>query len=176
MITLNEEINDEYDNGQEKLTALARELANDIKTPDALSAELTKITVEAALNAELESHLGYSPHEVRGHNSDNSRNGCSPKTLKGSRGEVIINTPRDRASTFEPQLISKGQTRITGMDEQILALYAKGMSTRDISTAFMEMYGTDVSTGLVSKVTNTVMDQVIEWQSPPLMLSIRLFI
>lgn len=156
---------------KKKLTTLARELAKDIKTSDdlsALSAELTKITVEAALNAELEEHLGYSPHEVRGHNSGNSRNGSSPKTLKGSHGEVTINTPRDRASTFEPQLISKGQTRITGMDDQILALYAKGMSTRDISAAFMEMYGTEVSAGLVSKVTNTVMDQVIEWQSRPL--------
>ena len=81
---------------------------------------------------------------------------------------MVINTPRDRASTFEPQLISKGQTRITGMDDQILALYAKGMSTRDISAAFQEMYGAEVSAGLVSKVTNTVMEQVIEWQGRPL--------
>lgn len=156
---------------KKKLTALAHELAKDIKTADdlsVLSAELTKLTVEAALNTELEAHLGYSPHNVQGHNSGNSRNGSSPKTLKGSHGEVIINAPRDRASTFEPQLISKGQTRITGMDEQILALYAKGMSTRDISAAFMDMYGTEVSAGLVSKVTNTVMEQVIEWQSRPL--------
>ncbi|HAT67427.1 MAG TPA: IS256 family transposase, partial [Flavobacteriaceae bacterium] len=156
---------------KKKLTALAHELAKDIKTSDdlsALSAELTKITVEAALNAELEEHLGYRPHESRGHNSGNSRNGSSPKILKGSHGEVIINTPRDRASTFEPQLISKGQTRITGMDDQILTLYAKGMSTRDISAAFMEMYGAEVSAGLVSKVTSTVMEQVIEWQSRPL--------
>lgn len=154
-----------------KLQALARELAKDLKTPDdlsALSAELTKITVEAALNVELEEHLGYSPHELKGRNSGNSRNGSSPKTLKGSHGEIVINTPRDRDSTFEPQLVSKGQTRITGMDDQILSLYAKGMSTRDISAAFKEMYGVDVSAGLISKVTNTVMEQVIEWQSRPL--------
>lgn len=154
-----------------KLQALARELAKDIKTSDdlsALSAELTKLTVEAALTTELDDHLGYSPHEPKGRNSGNSRNGSTRKTLKGSHGEVVINTPRDRASTFEPQLISKGQTRITGMDEQILALYAKGMSTRDISAAFKEMYGAEVSAGLVSKVTNTVMEQVIEWQSRPL--------
>lgn len=154
-----------------KLQALAKELAKDIKTSDdlsALSAELTKLTVEAALNTELEAHLGYSPHEKKGHKSGNSRNGSTPKTVKGSHGEIVINTPRDRACTFEPQLVSKGQTRITGMDDQILTLYAKGMSTRDISAAFKEMYGTEVSAGLVSKVTNTVMEQVIEWQSRPL--------
>lgn len=156
---------------KKQLQAMAREIAKDIKTGEdlsALSAELTKLTVEAALNAELEQHLGYGPHAIEGHNSGNSRNGSSPKTLKGSHGEIVINTPRDRSSTFEPQLISKGQTRITGMDDQILALYAKGMSTRDISSAFKEMYGTEVSAGLVSKVTNTVIEQVIEWQSRPL--------
>lgn len=154
-----------------KLQALALELAKDIKTPgdlSALSAELTKLTVEAALNAELEAHLGYSPHELKGRNSGNSRNGYSSKILKGTHGEVVINTPRDREATFEPQLVSKGQTRITGMDEQILTLYAKGMSTRDISASFQEMYGTEVSAGLVSKVTNTVIEQVIEWQNRPL--------
>lgn len=154
-----------------KLQALARELAKDIKTSDdlsAFSAELTKLTVEAALNAELEEHLGYSPHASDGHNSGNSRNGSSPKTLKGTHGEVVIDTPRDRASTFEPQLVSKGQTRITGMDDQILSLYAKGMSTRDIAAAFKEMYGAEVSSGLISKVTNTVMEQVIEWRNRPL--------
>lgn len=156
---------------KKKLHALARDLAKDLKTPEdlsALSAELVKITVEAALNIELEEHLGYSPHDPKGHHSGNSRNGSSPKTLKGSHGEVTINTPRDRASTFEPQLVSKGQTRITGMDKQILTLYAKGLSTRDISAAFMEMYGVEVSAGLVSKVTNAVMERVIEWQARPL--------
>ena len=156
---------------KDELRSLAQELAKDIKTADdlsSLSAELTKLTVEAALNAELEQHLGYSPHEPRGHNSGNSRNGTSPKVLKGTHGEIVIDTPRDRISTFEPQLVSKGQTRITGMDEQILSLYAKGMSTRDISVAFKEMYGAEVSAGLVSKVTNTVMEKVVEWQSHPL--------
>lgn len=156
---------------KKQLQALAHELAKDIKTAEdlsAFSAELTKMTVESALQAELEEHLGYSPHASEGHNSGNSRNGTSPKTLKGSHGEVVINAPRDRASTFEPQLISKGQTRITGMDEQILTLYAKGMSTRDISAAFKDMYGTEVSAGLVSRVTSTVMEQIVEWQSRPL--------
>lgn len=156
---------------QHKIKALALELAKDLKTPEdlsAFSAQLTKITVEAALNAELEHHLGYAPHEIKGRNSGNNRNGYTAKRLKGDHGEIEINTPRDRDSTFEPQLVSKGQTRITGMDAQILSLYAKGMSTRDIVAAFDEMYGAEISAGLVSQVTNAVMEQVVEWQSRPL--------
>lgn len=156
---------------KEKMKALAAEIAKDLKTPEdlsALSAQLTKITVEAALNAELEHHLGYISHERKGRNSGNSRNGYSSKKLKGDHGTIEIETPRDRNSSFEPQLISKGQTRITGMDDQILSLYAKGMSTRDIAEAFQDMYGVEISAGLISKVTNTVMDKVIEWQNRPL--------
>lgn len=156
---------------QDKLKALAAELAKDLKTPadlSALSAQLTKITVEAALNAEMENHLGYAIHEAKGRNGGNSRNGYSSKTLKGDHGEMVIESPRDRDSSFEPQIIAKGQTRITGMDDQILSLYSKGMSTRDIVDAFQEMYGADVSAGLVSKVTNAVMEQVVQWQNRPL--------
>lgn len=156
---------------KEKIKALAAEIAKDLKTPEdlsALSAHLTKITVEAALNAELEHHLGYTSHERKGRNTGNSRNGYSSKTLKGDHGTIEIETPRDRNSSFEPQLISKGQTRISGMDDQILSLYAKGMSTRDIAEAFRDMYDVEISAGLISKVTNTVMDQVVEWQHRPL--------
>lgn len=155
----------------EKIKALALELAKDIKTPDdlsALSAQLTKITVEAALGAELEAHLGYAPNQVRTGDRNNSRNGYATKTLKGNHGEIVIDTPRDRDGSFEPQLVRKGQTRITGMDDQILCLYAKGMSTRDIVDAFAEMYGAEVSPGLISKVTSAVMDEVVEWQERPL--------
>lgn len=153
---------------EEKLKLLAKELALDIKTGEdlsALSAQLVKLTVEAALSAELENHLGYPPHSVIGHHSGNSRNGSSPKVLKGTHGEVLIETPRDRLGTFEPEIVKKGQTRITGMDEQILCLYAKGLSTRDIVEAFREMYGAEVSAGLVSQVTNAVLEQVREWQA-----------
>lgn len=156
---------------QDKMKALAAELAKGLKTPEDLSefsAQLTKITVEAALNTEMENHLGYAPHDTEGHNSGNCRNGYTSKTLKGDHGEVVVDTPRDRNSTFSPQIISKGQTRITGMDDQILSLYAKGMSTRDIAAAFQEMYGAEVSAGLISKVTNNVLDQVVEWQHRPL--------
>ena len=156
---------------QKKLQALAEELAKDLKTPEdlsALSAQLTKITVEAALKAEMNAHLGYDKHDLGGHHSGNSRNGYSSKILKGDHGEIELQTPRDRIGSFEPQLIKKNQTRITGMDDQILSLYAKGMSTRDIVAAFDEMYGAEISAGLVSQVTNAVMEQVVEWQNRPL--------
>lgn len=156
---------------EEKLKQLAGELAKDIKTGEdlsALSAQLVKLTVEAAMSAELESHLGYPLHSTLGHHSGNSRNGTSPKILKGTHGEVLIETPRDRLGTFEPEIVKKGQTRITGMDEQILCLYAKGLSTRDIVEAFREMYGAEVSAGLVSQVANAVLEQVREWQARPL--------
>ncbi len=156
---------------KKKINALASELAKDIKTPEdlsALTAQLTKITVEAALNTELDHHLGYNQYESKGHHSGNSRNGYSHKTLKGDHGTLQIQTPRDRNASFEPQLVSKGQTRITGMDDQVLSLYAKGMSTRDISSVFEEMYGVEISAGLVSKITNNVMERVNEWQNRPL--------
>lgn len=154
-----------------KLQALASELAKDVKTPEDLnnlSAILTKLTVEAALNVEMDHHLGYDKNDPSGHHSGNSRNGYSAKKLKGDHGEIDIQTPRDRNANFEPQLIKKRQTRISGMDNQILSLYAKGMSTRDIVAAFEEMYGADISAGLVSQVTNAVIEKVVEWQSRPL--------
>ena len=147
---------------------LIEELAKSVKTEADLanlSKSLLKMTVEKALNTELEEHLGYEKHSVNGNNSGNSRNGSSKKTLKGSHGEVDINTPRDRNSTFEPQLIRKGQTRITDFDEQILSLYARGMTTRDIAATFKEMYDADVSHSLISKVTDAVLDEVKLWQS-----------
>jgi len=133
-----------------------------------LTQHLVKMTVEAALGAELDDHLGYDKHDPAGRGSGNSRNGTTRKRLKGEHGEIEIETPRDRAGTFEPQFVRKGQTRLTQMDDQILSLYAKGMSTRDIVDAFREMYGAEVSATLISKVTDRVLDAVIEWQSRPL--------
>ena len=150
---------------------LIDELAKSIKTEKdlaALSKHLLKLTVERAMNAEMDEHLGYEKHAVEGKNSGNNRNGYSQKTLQGDFGEVQITTPRDRNSTFEPQLIRKGQTRITEFDEQILALYARGMTTRDIAATFKEMYGADVSHTLISKVTEVVIDEITAWQSRPL--------
>lgn len=153
---------------EKEMRALAEQLAKNIKTEKDLSdfnKQLRKMTVEAALGAEMEEHLGYSKHAPEGHNTGNSRNGYSSKTLKGDHGEVDIDVPRDRNGTFEPQLIRKGQTRLTEFDDQILALYARGQTTRDIVASFKEMYGADVSATLVSKVTESVLEKVQQWQS-----------
>jgi len=154
-----------------KLKAMAAELAKDIKTEadlNALSAELLKLTVETALNAELTEHLGYNKHGDSKPARGNARNGSTPKTLKGQHGEVEILTPRDRDGSFEPQIVRKNQTRLTRMDDRILTLYAKGMSTREIVETFKEMYDADVSPTLVSKVTERVLERITEWQSRPL--------
>ncbi len=142
---------------------LLDDLAKSIKTEKdlaELSKYLLKQTVERAMNAEMDEHLGYEKHATEGKNTGNSRNGYTPKKLKGNFGEMPIVTPRDRKGTFEPQLIRKGQTRITEFDEQILALYAKGMTTRDIADAFKEMYGADVSHNLILRATEAVIDEV----------------
>lgn len=156
---------------EQEMRALARQLAKKIKTEKDLSdfsRQLKKMTVEAALGAEMEEHLGYAKHALEGHHTGNSRNGYSGKTLKGDHGEVDIDVPRDRNGSFEPQIVRKGQTRLTEFDSPILALYAKGMSNRDIVDTFKEMYGADVSASLISQVTNAVLEQVHEWQSRPL--------
>jgi len=155
----------------EDIAKLARKVGKQFKSEQDLAdfgRLLKKLAVEAALGAEVDEHLGYAKHESKGRGTGNSRNGYSRKTLKGDHGEVEIDTPRDRNGTFEPQLVRKGQTRLTQFDDQILALYAKGMSTRDIVATFKEMYDADVSPALISKVTDAVLDRVLEWQSRPL--------
>lgn len=154
---------------EQKLKDLAAEFAKGIKTEDDLNQFtrlLTKLTVETALNAELTEHLGHEKNARK--NGSNTRNGYSSKTVLSDDGEIEITTPRDRDGTFEPQLIKKNQTRITQMDSQILSLYAKGMTTREIVATFKEMYDADVSPTLISKVTDAVREQVAEWQNRPL--------
>ncbi len=154
-----------------KLEEIAKELAKDIKSEkdlSTLSKFLVKLTVETALNAEMEEHLGYSKNSIEGVKSGNSRNGYTPKTLKGDFGKIEMETPRDRNGTFIPQLVKKNQTRLTKFDEQILALYAKGMTTRDIVSVFKDMYDADVSPSLISKITDSVSEQVTAWQNRPL--------
>jgi len=151
---------------KEKLKAFAKDIATGIKTEQDLNdfrQVLTKITVEAALKAELEEHLGYRKHEPS--DSDNTRNGYSSKTLRTEDGQFELDTPRDRLGTFEPELVKKNQSRFTSMNDKILWLYAKGMSTREIVSTFQEMYGAEVSAQLISRVTDAVIEQVIEWQS-----------
>jgi transposase-like protein len=152
-----------------ELKKVAREASKHLKTEQDLnefSAMLTKISVEAALNAELDDHLGYDKHEKS--NTSNSRNGFTSKTLQTKEGQFELNTPRDREGSFEPELVKKNQRRFTLMDDKILFLYAQGLSTREIVVAFEELYGADISASLVSKVTDAVIDKVVEWQSRPL--------
>lgn len=153
------------------IEAIADELGKDVKTEADVSNllnQLLKRIVEKSLNIEMTAHLGYEKNEPVGHNSGNSRNGSYPKTLKSSNGEFEIDVPRDRNASFEPVLVEKGQRRFTAFDKQILACYARGMSTRDISATFEEMYGAKVSHSVISQVTEAVLEEVTGWQSRPL--------
>jgi len=153
----------------DELQKIAKLAAKNLKTEQDLnefSAMLTKISVEAALNAELDEHLGYDKHEKT--NTSNSRNGTTSKTLQTKDGQFELSTPRDRDGSFEPELVKKNQRRFTLMDDKILYLYAQGLSTREVVDAFQELYGADISASLVSKVTDAVIDQVVEWQARPL--------
>jgi putative transposase len=152
-----------------ELQAIAKAAAKNIKTEADLNEfrqMLTKITVETALNAELDDHLGFDKYEKSA--SDNNRNGYTRKTLQTEDGQFELETPRDQAGSFEPKLVKKHQRRFTSMDDKILFLYAQGMTTREIVTTFKEMYNADASPALISKVTDAVMEQVVEWQSRPL--------
>jgi putative transposase len=148
-------------------------LANYAKPEDLLGEEglfkqLKKALIERALGAELTEHLGYEKGDPAGRGSGNNRNGVSSKTVLTDDGEIEIAVPRDRAGTFEPQLIPKGQTRFEGFDDRILSLYARGMTVREIQGHLTELYGIDVSPDLISRVTDCVLDEVREWQSRPL--------
>jgi putative transposase len=113
-------------------------------------------------------HPGYEKHDASGDNSGNSRNGTTPKTLRGKRGQVRIDVPRDRASEFEPRLVKKGQTRFDGFDDKIISLYARGMTQREIQDHLEEIYGVEVSPSLSSTVTDAVLDEVRARQARPL--------
>lgn len=128
----------------------------------------TLALVERALQAEMAEHLGHDRHEAVTNSSGNARNGKSRKTLKGEFGELPIEIPRDRNSSFEPQLIPKHQTRWTGFDDKIISLYSRGMTVREIQSHLSEMYGTEISPTLISTVTDAVVEEVKLWQSRPL--------
>ena len=142
--------------------------SEDLIGEDGLLKQLTKALVERALQAEMASHLGHGKNEPVENLAGNTRNGKSKKTLKGKFGELPIEIPRDRQGSFEPQLVSKHQTRWTGFDDKILSLYARGMTVREIQAHLSEMYGTDVSPTLVSSVTDAVIEEVKAWQARPL--------
>ncbi len=130
--------------------------------------ELTKRLVERVLEGELDAHLGYTKHATEGRNGKNSRNGRAQKRVKTDTGELEVEVPRDREGTFEPQIIRKRQRRLPGFDDKVLALYARGMTTREIQGNLLELYGVEVSPTLISAVTDAVLEDVQAWQSRPL--------
>ena len=144
------------------------EKPEDLTGDDGLFKQLKKALIERALGAELTDHLGYEKGDPTGRGSGNSRNGTSSKTILTEDGEIAIAIPRDRIGSFEPQLIAKGQTRFDGFDDKILSLYARGMTVREIQGHLAELYGTDVSPDLISRVTDGVLDEVRDWQNRPL--------
>jgi len=149
-------------------------LMKDYKNPEDLIGEtgllkqLTKQLLERAMQAEMTEHLGYEKNAPSNKQTDNNRNGSYQKKVKGEFGNLDINVPRDRDSSFEPAILPKGQSRFTGFDDKIIALYARGMTTRDIQAHLEEMYNVEVSPTLVSQVTKAVQEDIILWQNRPL--------
>jgi putative transposase len=136
--------------------------------PEGLLSQVTRAVLERALAEEMTGHLGYEKHDPAGRGSGNSRNGSTPKTVLTDVGAVDLAVPRDRAGSFEPKIVRKGQTRLEGFNERIIALYARGMTTRDIRAHLREIYGVEVSPDLISRVTDGVLEELAEWQSRPL--------
>ena len=142
---------------------------NDVAGVQDLFKEMVSTVLENSLEAELEDELGYSKYDYRNKDTDNSRNGYSEKRMKTSFGEMDITIPRDRKGEFEPQLIKKQQTTLSGdIEEKILSMYAKGMTTSDIESHIREIYGINVSDSTISRVTDKILPVVKEWQSRPL--------
>ena len=149
----------------DELLAGARTEA-EIAGPGGVLAQWTKRLIERALEVELTEHLGYEPHLEPPGGAGNTRNGSTPKTLICDQGRVPIDTPRDRNGSFEPKIVRKRQRRFVGFDDKILALYSRGLSTRDIEAHLEEMYGVKVGRELISRVTDAVMDDVRAWAQP----------
>jgi len=152
-----------------ELVRLAKEQGLALTGPDGLLKALTKTVLETALNEELTEHLGYDKHDPAGLGSGNIRNGTRAKTvLTDTHGLVEIDVPRDRAGTFEPQIVRKRQRRLTGVDEMVLSLYAKGLTTGEISAHFAEIYGASVSKETISRITDKVVEEMQDWSHRPL--------
>jgi putative transposase len=152
----------------EQLLEQAREQNIELVGPGGLLGQLTKNVLETALDAELSEHLGYEKHDPAGRGSGNSRNGTRAKTVLTEIGPVEIEVPRDTNSTFEPQIIKKRQRRLTGVDEIVLSLTARGLTTGEISVHFQEVYGAKVSKDTVSRITEKVVGEMTEWLTRPL--------
>jgi putative transposase len=136
--------------------------------PDGLLSQVTKAVLERALDEELTDHLGYERGDPSGRGSGNSRNGITPKRVHTDVGTVDLEVPRDRNGDFEPRIVPKGTSRLKGFNQRIVALYARGMTVRDIRSHLEEIYGVDVSPDLISRVTDAVWEEIEEWRNRPL--------
>jgi transposase-like protein len=152
-----------------ELVRVAQEQGLSLTGPDGLLKQLTKTVLETALNEEMTEHLGYEKHDPPETGSGNIRNGTRAKTvLTETTGQVELDVPRDRASTFEPQIVKKRQRRLNGVDEVVLSLYAKGLTTGEISAHFAEIYGASVSRETISRITDKVIEEMNDWSVRPL--------
>ena len=153
----------------EEMVRRAQEQGLSLTGPDGLLKQLTKTVLETALNQELTEHLGHEKHGQPAPESGNVRNGSRPKTvLTEASGQVQIEVPRDRAGTFEPQIVRKRQRRLTGVDEIVLSLYSKGLTTGEISAHFAQIYGASVSKETISRITDKVIEEMTDWCNRPL--------
>ncbi len=152
----------------EQLLAQAKEQGVDLVGPDGLLNRLTKNVLETALEAEMDDHLGYERHDRMGRNNGNSRNGTRSKTVLTEIGPVEIDVPRDTDASFDPKIVRKRQRRLDGIDEIVLSLTARGLTTGEVAAHFDEVYGAKVSKDTISKITDKVVDQMAEWSSRPL--------
>jgi putative transposase len=153
----------------EELVRRAREQGISLTGPDGLLKQLTKTVIETALNQELTEHLGHEKNGIPDPQTGNVRNGTRPKTvLTEASGQVQLDVPRDRAGTFEPQIVRKRQRRLTGVDEIVLSLYARGLTTGEICAHFEQIYGASVSRETISRITDKVIEEMTDWQNRPL--------
>jgi transposase-like protein len=152
-----------------ELVRMAKEQGLSLTGPDGLLKQLTKSVIETALGEEMTEHLGYAKHDPAGIGAENIRNGSRSKTvLPANTGPVQIDVPRDRAGTFEPQIVKKRQRRLGEVDEIVLSLYAKGLTTGEISAHFAEIYGASVSKETISRITDRIIEEMQSWQARPL--------
>ncbi|ATW28273.1 IS256 family transposase [Candidatus Formimonas warabiya] len=155
----------------ERANELVKLLAQECSSMEDIHTMLKNLfsgTIEQMLEAEMDEHLGYDKHSPAGDLSGNSRNGYNQKTIQTQMGKTEIKVPRDRNGEFEPQLIEKYQTKSNNLEQQVIAMYQKGMSTRDIEAHLRDIYGVDASPALISRITDKIMPQLMEWQSRPL--------
>jgi putative transposase len=152
----------------EEMVTRARAQGLELTGPNGLLGALTKRVLESALEGEITDHLGYDKHERAGHEGGNSRNGIRSKTVLTDVGPVEIDVPRDRDGSFEPQIVAKRQRRLGGVEDMVLSLSAKGLTTGEISAHLAEVYGASVSKMTISTITEKVMEGMQEWQNRPL--------